>query len=56
MHRNLCKILRFMNQKNKLLATSKRYPTEGNKRAYKSARNIVISKLRKAERSTMMTN
>ena len=37
-------------QKNKLLATSKRYPTEGNKRAYKSARNIVISKLRKAER------
>ena len=37
-------------QKNKLLAISKRYPTEGNKKAYKSARNIVISKLRKAER------
>ena len=37
-------------QKNKLLAISKRYPTEGNKRAYKSARNIVISKLRKVER------
>ena len=33
----------------KLLATSKRDPTEGNKRGYKSARNIVISKLRKAE-------
>ena len=26
------------------------YPTDENKRAYKSARNIVISKLRKAER------
>ena len=37
-------------QKNKLLATSKRFPTEENKRAYKSARNIVISKLRNAER------
>ena len=37
-------------QKNKLLATAKRYPTDENKRAYKSARNIVISKLRKAER------
>ena len=36
--------------KNKLLATAKRYPTDENKRAYKSARNIVISKLRKAER------
>ena len=33
-------------QKNQILATSKCYPTEGNK----SARNIVISKLRKAER------
>ena len=32
------------------LATSKRFPTEENKRAYKSARNIVISKLRNAER------
>ena len=37
-------------QKNKLLATSKRFPTEENRRAYKSARNIVISKLRNAER------
>ena len=36
--------------KNKLLATAKRYPTDENKRAYKSARNIVISKLLKAER------
>ena len=35
-------------QKNKLLATSKRFPTEENRRAYKSARNIVISKLRNA--------
>ena len=33
-----------------LLATAKRYPTGENKRAYKSARNIVISKLRNAER------
>ena len=32
------------------MATAKRYPTDENKRAYKSARNIVISKLRKAER------
>ena len=37
-------------QKNKLLATSNRFPTEENRRAYKSARNIVISKLRNAER------
>ena len=37
-------------QKNKLLATAKRYPTDENKRAYKSAGNTVISKLRKAER------
>ena len=36
--------------KKKILATAKRYPTDENKRAYKSARNIVISKLRKAER------
>ena len=44
------KLKKEIAQKNKLLAISKRYPTEGNKRAYKSARNIVISKLRKAER------
>ena len=31
------------------MATSKRYPTEGNKRAYKSARYIGVSKLRNAE-------
>ena len=37
-------------QKNKLLATSKRFSTEENRRAHKSARNIVISKLRNAER------
>ena len=37
-------------QKNKLLAPSKCFPTEENRRAYKSARNIVISKLRNAER------
>ena len=32
------------------MATAKRYSTDENKRAYKSARNIVISKLREAER------
>ena len=37
-------------QKNKLLATAERYPTDENKRAYKSAGNTVISKLRQAER------
>ena len=31
------------------MATAKCYPTDENKRAYKGARNIVISKLRKAE-------
>ena len=36
-------------QKNVLLATSMSFPTEENRRAYKSAKNIVISKLHKAE-------